>query len=72
MNGNGRGGGIPRPAFFKNKEEKIVASKSKQRKIRNNEGTRVYSKGDKKHKCKGCSMYASTDRRRLNRMASEW
>ena len=49
-----------------------MASKSKQRKIRNNEGTRVYPKGDKKNKCKGCSMYASTDRRRLNRMASEW
>ena len=49
----------------------IVASKSKQRKIRNNEGTRVYSKGDKKHKCKGCFMYCSTDRRRLNRMAAE-
>jgi Pyruvate/2-oxoacid:ferredoxin oxidoreductase delta subunit len=50
----------------------IVASKSKQRKIRNNEGTRVYSKGDKKHKCKGCYMYCSTDRRRLNKIEKDY
>lgn len=45
-----------------------MASKSKLRKVRNNEGTRAYTKGDGRGRCKGYGMYCSTDRRRLNQM----
>ena len=48
-----------------------MASRSKQVKLRNNNGTRCYTHGDGKHKCKGCYMYCSTDRRRLNRLSSK-
>ena len=48
-----------------------MPSRSKQVKRRNNNGTRCYTKGDGKHKCKGCYMYCSTDRRRLNKIKIE-
>ena len=48
-----------------------MASRSKWRKIRNNNGTRCYPKGDGKHKCKHCYMYASTERRQLDKLARD-
>lgn len=47
-----------------------MASRSKQIKLRNNNGTRCYTKG-RPAKVKGCCMYCSTDRRRLNKIKIE-
>ena len=47
-----------------------MSSRSKQVKLRNNNGTRCYTKGGK-FKCKGYYMYSSTDRRRLNKIKIE-
>ena len=56
---------MPPPITHTTKGMQTMASRNHIKKSRNCHG---YTKGDKKHKLKGYTVYCSTDRRRLNKL----